>query len=293
VALARALGLIPTDPAQEPDLTTVQRRLGWNEWERLQLEEQLLERSRHAPFTDQLGHDAAVAAQEHQVEALSEHVARHSTPSLEQVYRTALEARPSDWMVREHLARFLQSRGSHRAAIQALRGVQEQLPHHDEIPVMLGVSLAQVGEGDAARVAFEEALQLNPEHGLAHFNLGRLLHAGGDLLTAEAHYRRALLLRPSLGEIPYQLGRLLGETGRRAEAIVQLEHALDLGPGRPDVELALAMELWRSGRPDDAARHLMTLERAARRRGDPGTAAQLGTLLERVQAGQAAPAPGD
>src|SRR2546428_6000094 len=71
----------------------------------------------------------------------------------------------------------------------------------------------------AARVAYQGALRLAPDHAGAHVNLGRLLHEAGEAAKAAEHYRSALQARPGDGTAAVNLGGALEDLGRRAEAI--------------------------------------------------------------------------
>jgi tetratricopeptide (TPR) repeat protein len=64
------------------------------------------------------------------------------------------------------------------------------------------------GAPDEAREAYRRALELDPDNGEAHLNLGRLLHESGDHRAAEAHYRHALAAAFNLGVALEDLGRL-------------------------------------------------------------------------------------
>ncbi|HEX9605252.1 MAG TPA: tetratricopeptide repeat protein, partial [Myxococcales bacterium] len=71
----------------------------------------------------------------------------------------------------------------------------------------------------AARAAYQRALELDPGHGGAHVNLGRLLHEAGEAASAAEHYRRALEVQPEDSTAAFNLGVALEDLGRRAEAI--------------------------------------------------------------------------
>lgn len=76
------------------------------------------------------------------------------------------------------------------------------------------------GESERAREIFERALELSPEDGLVHFNLG-LAHAALD---------------------------------NHVQAAAAFERAIEINPTRPDAYAALAIEYRALGREEDAAR---------------------------------------
>ena len=93
-----------------------------------------------------------------------------------------------------------------------------------EIAIVNGRGLYYYRHGDSerAREIFEQALELSPEDGLVHFNLG-LTHAA---------------------------------LGNHAQAVVAFERAIEINPTRPNAYAALAVEYRALGREEDAARML-------------------------------------
>src|SRR5438034_6186982 len=62
--------------------------------------------------------------------------------------------------------------------------------------VLLGVALAQSGEGLAAIQPLEQAVGMEPNNAVAQFNLGQVYRQGGRQREALAAFERALQLRP-------------------------------------------------------------------------------------------------
>ena len=66
-------------------------------------------------------------------------------------------------------------------------------------PALLSeLALAQnaAGDGAAAKVSLEKALELEPRYATAHYLLGSIEAAAGDLKAARAHYDRCIALEP-------------------------------------------------------------------------------------------------
>ena len=91
-----------------------------------------------------------------------------------------------------------------------------------EVAIVNGRGLYYYRRGDSqrAREIFEQALELSPEDGLVHFNLG-LAHAALD---------------------------------NHVQAAAAFERAIEINPTRPDAYAALAIEYRALGRDEDAAR---------------------------------------
>jgi len=117
---------------------------------------------------------------------------------------------------------------------------------------------------------YEAALQLKPDYGNAHNNLGTVLAAQGRLSDAIPHFRDAVRIDPSSVQahrnIAWFLATMSGGPSASAEAIAAGERAAAL-TGRRDPQMldALAAAYAASGRFDDA---IATAERAAALAGD-------------------------
>jgi len=117
------------------------------------------------------------------------------------------------------------------------------------------------GNTDAAREAYERALQTEAAHLGAHLNLGRLLHECGRLAEGERVYRRALQV---CGEDPlllYNLGVLLEDMGRKSAAMDAYEKALRCDPHLADCHYNLALLCKGLGRPKQALKHMAQYRR--------------------------------
>jgi tetratricopeptide (TPR) repeat protein len=119
----------------------------------------------------------------------------------------------------------------------------------------LGCNLEEVGP-EAARVAYQRALALEPDFAEAHVNLGRLLHESGDLPFAERHYRTALLLRPDDATAQFNLGVVLEDLGRSKDAIEMYEATVRSVPNHADAHFNAARLYDRGGQYEAALRHL-------------------------------------
>lgn len=114
---------------------------------------------------------------------------------------------------------------------------------------------------DAARDAYERALQADPGHGGAHVNLGRLLHEQGRLAEAERVYRRAILACGGEPLLHYNLGVLLEDMNRKSAAMDAYERALREDPRFADCHYNLALLCRSLGRPKQALRHMAQYRR--------------------------------
>ncbi|MDR7481184.1 MAG: tetratricopeptide repeat protein [Armatimonadota bacterium] len=111
---------------------------------------------------------------------------------------------------------------------------------------------------EEARLAYRQALELDPGFADAHTNLGRLYHQAGNVAQAEAHYRQAMVHAPD-DPIPcFNLGVLLDDLGRREEAARMYRQALARDPQLADAHYNLGLLYEAMGRRADAIAHLRT-----------------------------------
>lgn len=120
------------------------------------------------------------------------------------------------------------------------------------------------GAPTEARAAYAKALELDPRHGGAHLNLGRLLHEAGELKQAETHYRAALDDERHRALAAFNLGVALEDQGLSDEALFAYARAVEADPDLPDAHHNLARLLEQLGRKADALRHLNTYRRLVR-----------------------------
>jgi predicted Zn-dependent protease len=161
---------------------------------------------------------------------------------------------------------------------------------HPENPwghYMLGMSAWRTGDHEQAVKAFDQALQLDPDHRKSLFNSSRVLLETGRPKEALERIEKALALEPMsneglrlLGRARYELanvdeaiqayqralsmderdvwsmnnlGLIYIQQGRSSEAIPPLARAVELRSNAPVFQNNLAMALERSGYPTAAA----------------------------------------
>jgi tetratricopeptide (TPR) repeat protein len=176
-------------------------------------------------------------------------------------------------------------------SVETLRALTADLPewglaHHE-----LGLALAQVGRGDEALVAFEQAVTLEPNMADAWRALADHLTAIGDFAAADAAYARQIkaaahdsrllpaaaalcegripiaerLLRNHLKRMPTDVAaiRMLAEVaariGRYHDAELLLSRALELAPGFAAARQNYALVLHRQAKASDALREVERL----------------------------------
>lgn len=124
----------------------------------------------------------------------------------------------------------------------------------------LGAELERTSVEEAQR-AYRRALEIDPNVGDAHLNLGKLCHEAGRLDEAEKHYRAAARLASREAAPYFNLGVLLEDLKRPREAVECYKESLSRDPAFADAHYNLGLLLENLGNKTEAFTHL----RAARK----------------------------
>ena len=112
-----------------------------------------------------------------------------------------------------------------------------------------------------ARLAYQEALRLQPGFVEAHINLGLLHYHAGDLEEAETCYRRALHVGPDSALAHFNLGVVLEDRQDKNGALGAYAEAIRRAPDFREAHCNLAALYEQLGRRRDAIRHYGTAKR--------------------------------
>lgn len=145
-----------------------------------------------------------------------------------------------------------------RATAETLLGVDGASV---EALLLTAAARARAGDPAAARELLRSARRLAPARADVLKEFGDVARAAGDLDGAIAAYRNALDLDGDFAVVHYELARLLAERGEPAKAEESLLAALDAVPTYVEAMLALANVRRRFGRVDAALPPLVELLR--------------------------------
>lgn len=105
-----------------------------------------------------------------------------------------------------------------------------QLVDNPEVQTNLGMVNLELGQLDDSRRHLQQALQQNPRHGPAHYNLGVLFQRQQHWSHAEQSYRLAIQIDPQAFAAHYNLAIVQTAQGKKQEAIASLENFLRVCP---------------------------------------------------------------
>ncbi len=125
-------------------------------------------------------------------------------------------------------------------------------PDHAMAHCNLGSALQGPGNFDDTIACYRKAIELRPDYVDAHYNLGNTLRALGNINEAVASYRQTVSLQPDNAELHSNLGTALQESGKLDEAIISYRQAIALKPNYAMAHCNLGTALHESGKLNDA-----------------------------------------
>jgi hypothetical protein len=99
-------------------------------------------------------------------------------------------------------ARDLWAAGQPSRALPIFAKLADALPGHADLQAALGVCLFETGDIEAARQSLEQALAIDPSHGVAAYNLAHILLLNGDYERGFALYERRWTTFPRAAWLP-------------------------------------------------------------------------------------------
>jgi len=113
----------------------------------------------------------------------------------------------------------------------------------------------ELTDANAAIIAYQECLIVDPENVAARINCGRLLHEAQRMSEAEAVYGPKRADFEDDPDLLFNLALLFEDTHREQEAIELYQRALQLAPDFPDAHFNLARLYQELHMPRAAIRH--------------------------------------
>jgi len=115
-------------------------------------------------------------------------------------------------------------------AVDVLKQALALDPEHEVVHYNLGMALAKLGQNEEAIKEYEEALRLFPDYAGAHNNLGNLLLRVKRRDEAVKHFEQAVNIKPDWAAAWNNFGNAVAQLGRGTEAHSYFEKATQLDP---------------------------------------------------------------
>ena len=143
--------------------------------------------------------------------------------------------------------------GKLREALEYNRQAYEMDSTKVEVITQFGIIYDQLDIQDSSFMAYEKALELDPDDALANNNYAySISESGGDLEKAKKMSEKALEQNPENSAYLDTYGWILHKMGKDDEALEYIEKAIDAGGASAEVYDHLGDILYRLGRKDDA-----------------------------------------
>lgn len=120
--------------------------------------------------------------------------AQHRVADAERAYRQAIALDPALHAAWLDLSALLCDQGQCEAALGVLAEALTRFPSSFPLLFNRALALEDTGDADAAMLAYQECLALDPDNADAHLNLGRLYDLAGRAQQALRHYARYRVL---------------------------------------------------------------------------------------------------
>lgn len=144
------------------------------------------------------------------------------------------------------------NKGQSKEAVRFLQAAIAERSNDFELHNNLGNIYKSLGDYDAAKRSYGQAIALNNACFAALYNLGNVLAAKEEWQEAVAAYSRALELQPNFTDLNFNLALSLRQAGDFEAAIASLQRTLLLEPGHMEAYISLGNTLSDAGRLDEA-----------------------------------------
>jgi TonB family protein len=126
----------------------------------------------------------------------------------------------------------------YQTAVTLARRITSLNPQHFSAWNLLGISLLDLNQPDAAAAALETQIKIDPASRFAYNNLGHVYWRQRKYDDAASQFRKQLVINPEDHYAHANLGMMLREQKKCSEAMPELEKAVSLSPGHAEALLA-------------------------------------------------------
>ncbi len=184
------------------------------------------------------------------------------------VLEAAVRAYPDDPVLQFSLGSLLAELGRHAEAVRILRSGLDLAPKHAEARLTLAKVLVHSHQYAAALHEIDRYAKLVGSLRLGfdgHYVRGLALRRLGRRVEAETALRRAVEIDPGHVDALFNLGAVLEQAGAHQEAAAYLRKAADLDPETPEIRYRLAKLLLKVGESDRGNAELEEFQRIRQR----------------------------
>jgi tetratricopeptide (TPR) repeat protein len=232
--------------------TTCERRLGFTDANRCAVTEEMIGRLGRPPFTSQLNSAERLQHMRDEAAASCHPMTPVAAQAAMEIYLTALQRAPADFLAHKNFAEYLESTGDLQQAVLQWQKICDLLPQHCDAFYHTGRLLNALGRWNDAEAPLKKALLLRPQLSDGWYQLGIVYFGRGKFEPALQYFERAAQLDPSNANNVAMQGKALSQLARHHEAIEHYREALEMQPDLEKVWLALGDELVSANQISDA-----------------------------------------
>ena len=222
---------------------TCNRLLGLTDWNRGAVTEMMIDRLHHPPLSGQSNNTERMQWLRDELKDLRQRVSPAAAQQAVEIYQSAINRAPQDYLLHENFAEFLESVGDVKQAAAQWRQVQELLPHSCEPFYQAGRLLSELNQWDEAETALIKAVTLRPRFAEAWYELGGVHLATEKFDLALQDYNRARQFDSQNATYYAFAGKAMAKLNRHAEAIQLYRQAIQMQPDLWEAHFALGDEL--------------------------------------------------
>ncbi|MGA2245050.1 MAG: tetratricopeptide repeat protein [Verrucomicrobiota bacterium] len=258
-----------------------ERRLGLTDGNRCGVTERMIDRLGRPPFSSQLNHLGQLQQLREEAMVLSRQISpAPARAAAGEIYLSAIRGAPTDFLLYENFAEFLESEGNLQPAISQWRRVGELLPYSCDAFYQAGRLFNEAAQWSDAETSLAKAVALRPQSAESWYELGNAHFGSGNFQLAFRNLTRAIQLAPSEGMYHALAGRALSKLNRHHEAIQYYRRALEIRPDFEKLWVALGDEL--TGASQIAEAKEAYTQAARLKPDDPRAHLDLGVMLARL-----------
>jgi tetratricopeptide (TPR) repeat protein len=138
------------------------------------------------------------------------------------------------------------------AALEMFDRCLQQSPQNDEVLLLYGNTLGELGRFDDAITSFDKAIKFKPDYHQAWNNRGITLGKLGRFDEATASYDKAIEFKPDYHQAWNNRGTTLGKLGRLDEAIASYDKAIEFKPDKDNAWHNKGFVFYKRGKCQDA-----------------------------------------
>ena len=218
---------------------TCAARLGLTDWNRCAVTEMVIDRLHRPPLSGQLNNAQRLESLRAEARALRQRMNPATAQVAEKIYTEAIQRSPTDHLLHQNFAEFLESAGDLNRAEAEWGQVRRLLPHSADGFYQDGRLLAALERWPEAETALRRAVTVRPQLMEAWYEMGNTHLGSGQLELALADFAQARRLNPTDVMSVAMTGKALSKLNRPAAAAEYYQRALQMQPDLWEVRFAL------------------------------------------------------